>query len=113
MKSILIGLTLTLSSIAFAAPTTMTVDTAASEVNWTGSKVIGASHNGHIKMSSGSVQMDGKKLLGGEFVIDMNSINNVDLAGSAKDKAKLEGHLKSDDFFGVAKHPTATFKITS
>ena len=29
--------------------------------------------------------------------------------GGAK---KLEGHLKSDDFFGVANHPTASFVIT-
>jgi polyisoprenoid-binding protein YceI len=27
-------------------------------------------------------------------------------------KGKLEGHLKSDDFFGVAAHPTATIKFT-
>ena len=25
---------------------------------------------------------------------------------------KLNGHLKSDDFFGVEKYPTASFKIT-
>jgi polyisoprenoid-binding protein YceI len=113
MKSLLLSLTLTLSAAAYAAPVTMAVDTAASEVKWTGSKVIGDSHNGTIKLSSGTVTMNGKTLTGGEFVIDMNTINNADLAASAKDKAKLEGHLKSDDFFGVAKNPTATFKITA
>lgn len=112
MKAILVSLVFAVSSAAFAAPTVMTVDTAASEVKWTGSKVIGSSHNGAVKIKSGTVQMDGKKLTGGEFVIDMNSIANSDLT-DAKDNAKLVGHLKSDDFFGVKNHPTATFKITA
>jgi len=33
------------------------------------------------------------------------------LSGEWKDK--LVGHLKSDDFFSVEKHPNAIFKITS
>src|SRR5690606_37996156 len=41
----------------------------------------------------------------------MTSINATDVSGGTKDK--LDGHLKSDDFFGVAKFPTSTFKITS
>ena len=36
--------------------------------------------------------------------------NTTDLSGDSK--GKLEGHLKSDDFFGVANYPTAKFKIT-
>ena len=35
----------------------------------------------------------------------MSTINTTDLDGSMK--GKLEGHLKSDDFFGVSNHPTA------
>ena len=34
-------------------------------------------------------------------------------AGDAKQKEGLEGHLKSPDFFDVAKYPTAKFEITS
>ena len=44
-------------------------------------------------------------ITGGEFVIDMNSIACTDLEGDSK--GQLEGHLKSDDFFGVENHPTA------
>ncbi|MFN3269431.1 MAG: YceI family protein, partial [Candidatus Kapaibacteriota bacterium] len=54
---------------------------------------------------------DGNKITSGEFEVDMTSIRNEDL----KDKdlnAKLVGHLKSDDFFSVAKFPTAKFVIT-
>ena len=41
----------------------------------------------------------------------MNSIANTDLA-DATWNAKLIGHLRSDDFFGVASFPTSEFVIT-
>ena len=47
----------------------------------------------------------------GEFIVDMNSLKNEDLSGGSKEY--LEKHLRSDDFFGVEQHPTATLKITS
>jgi len=55
--------------------------------------------------------MDDQELVGGMFVIDMTSITVTDLEG--KYKEKLEGHLKSDDFFGIENHPTSTLTITS
>jgi polyisoprenoid-binding protein YceI len=42
--------------------------------------------------------------------MDMTSIKVTDLEGEWA--GKLEGHLKSPDFFGVEKHPTATLVIT-
>ena len=36
--------------------------------------------------------------------------NRTDLSGEYK--GKLEGHLKADDFFGVAKFPISTLEIT-
>jgi polyisoprenoid-binding protein YceI len=47
----------------------------------------------------------------GSFILDMNSITNSDLQ-DADMKSKLVGHLKSPDFFDVAKFPTATFVVT-
>ncbi len=42
----------------------------------------------------------------------MNSLANTDLeAGNGKED--LEGHLKSEDFFDVAKHPVANFTVVS
>lgn len=81
-----------------------TVKTDKSKVVWKGYKVTG-SHEGTISITSGSLMMDNDKLTGGEFEIDMTSIVVTDLEGEYK--GKLEGHLKSDDFFGVEKHPTA------
>ena len=40
----------------------------------------------------------------------MTTLISTDLTGNSK--GKLEGHLKSDDFFGVATYPTSTFVIT-
>ena len=49
--------------------------------------------------------------MGGEFTIDMTSITSTDLEGEYLQK--LNGHLKSSDFFGVDKFPEANFIITS
>lgn len=104
--SILIALT---GSISFAKQ--VDLDLSTSKINWLGSKKIpGDDHKGSLKFKSGKISLDKKMMLsGGDFTIDMNSIDNTDLKGEWK--KKLEGHLKSDDFFAVAKHPTASFKI--
>jgi polyisoprenoid-binding protein YceI len=75
-----------------------------SSVTWKGYKVTG-SHTGNIALKQGSLDFKDDKLVGGEFMIDMTTIVNTDMEGEYK--AKLEGHLKSDDFFGVATYPTA------
>jgi polyisoprenoid-binding protein YceI len=85
------------------------IDTTTSKVVWTASKVTGT-HTGTVKVKSGALKLEEGKLVGGEFVIDMTSIDCTDLQGEWKDK--LVGHLKSADFFGVDKYPTAKFVIT-
>lgn len=100
-----------LLSLAFNAPVAkVAVDTSKSVIVWKGYKVTG-SHEGTIRVKSGSLDMQDGMLKGGSFSIDMNSITCTDMTGGGADK--LVGHLKSDDFFGVEKHPTATFTITS
>ena len=81
-----------------------------SNIEWEGEKVTG-SHEGTIELKDGYFTMENGELKGGEFVMDMTSITVTDLEG--EDKGKLEGHLKSDDFFGVNNHPTAKLIITS
>ncbi len=87
-----------------------TVDVQQSEITWKGEKVTGQ-HLGTIQLQQGSLALENGKLTGGSFTIDMSRLNNTDLEG--EQKGKLEGHLKSDDFFGVATYPTATLTITS
>ena len=110
-------LTLALSVLAiialFAFTTakqeTYKVNTQKSNIEWTGKKVLG-SHTGSIKISGGTVVTNGKAPVSGNFTIDMRSMTNKDL--DADNGAKLMGHLKSDDFFGVDKYPTAQFMAT-
>jgi polyisoprenoid-binding protein YceI len=109
MKNFFFFSILAITAFAFTTVTDHTVDTAASNIAWTGEKVTGK-HTGNVKLKSGSLQMQDGMLKGGSFEIDMNSITCTDLEGEYNNK--LIGHLKSDDFFGVANHPTSKFVIT-
>ena len=91
------------------------VDTMNSRVEWKGYKVLKSdqtTHFGVIKFESGDVTVKDGKLQSGKFVADINTLENVDLKGDETMKSKLEGHLKSADFFEVEKFPTASYEIT-
>jgi polyisoprenoid-binding protein YceI len=88
---------------------TVNIITTSSTAIWTGKKIAGK-HTGTIDLTTGSLDMDNDQLTGGEFTIDMSSITVTDLTGDTA--AQLEGHLKSDDFFGTQQHPHAHLKIT-
>ncbi len=87
-----------------------TVDTAKSSLTWYAEKAKGK-HNGSINFSSGQI-INNHGNITGTFEIDMTTIQNKDLA-SEEGKSKLEGHLKSPDFFDVVKFPKSKFIITS
>ncbi|TAG17635.1 MAG: YceI family protein [Cytophagia bacterium] len=86
------------------------VDVAKSNVKWHAKKVTGE-HMGSVNISDGALMVDGTKITGGSFNMDMNSIVCTDITDATMN-GKLIGHLKSDDFFSVAKNPKAAFKIT-
>ena len=102
-----------LMASAFTVPTetstAASIDLNKSTVIWKGYKVTG-SHEGTIALKSGSLDMKDGVLTGGSFEIDMTTLKTTDLKGEYAQK--LEGHLKSDDFFGVATYPTAKFEVT-
>lgn len=85
------------------------VDQKASTIVWTGSKITGGSHTGTVDIQSGKFSIVDGNMTGGLFVIDMTTIKNTDLKGGMK--GKLEGHLKSEDFFSVEKFKTAELTI--
>ncbi len=113
MKSVSLIFALALVSLAFTTPNadvvTYKADVSASVISWKAYKVTGE-HAGTVPLKSGSVEYTDGKLSGGSFEIDMANLTVTDLEGEWK--TKLEGHLKSADFFGVEKHPTAKFVIT-
>jgi len=91
------------------------VDTLNSKIEWKGYKIFkseNTSHFGTIKFESGDVTVKEGKLESGKFVADMNSLTSVDLKDKADQLEKLNGHLKSNDFFEVEKFPTASYEIT-
>ncbi len=89
------------------------VDTTASVLKWTGYHLAKSyEHTGHVQIKSGEVLTDGMKITSASLVVDMNTITDTDLTDDKK-RAKLEGHLKSDDFFGVEAHPEAKIVIKS
>jgi polyisoprenoid-binding protein YceI len=82
----------------------LTASAEKTKLEWLGEKVVG-DHSGSIKLQSGWLTWKENKIVAGEFLIDMTSIKDVD------GNARLEGHLKSDDFFGVEKFPVSKLVI--
>ena len=75
-----------------------------SKIEFVGSKVTG-SHNGNFGKFSGVIDYAGQPEKSRVSVtIDMNSVST--------NEAKLTEHLKTPDFFDVAKFPQATFEST-
>jgi polyisoprenoid-binding protein YceI len=85
------------------------LDKSNSKVRWNGKKVTGE-HYGTIELKSGNLEVADNKIKSGIFQMDMTSIVNEDLSSESMNK-KLVGHLKSEDFFSVDKHPVSTLVI--
>lgn len=94
---------------AEATGQTFVVDTADSHVRFTGHGV-GKNHPGKFRLSSGSIALKNNQITGGNFVIDIKSMD-LEQEGEMFDK-KLRPHLMSGDFFDADKFNTATFEIT-
>ncbi len=112
LKSMALALVVLLSTVSVTAQMKK-IDVSKSKIEWIGKKVTGQ-HNGTVNFKNGSVTFKKKKINAGSFTVDMTSLTATDLNGEYL--AKLNGHLKTDDFFGVEKFPTATLafkKITA
>lgn len=94
---------------ASAAGKTFTVDTTASSVRFVGNGV-GKNHPGTFSLSNGTLSVADDKVSGGQFTINMASMQVEQQEEMFQ--TKLKGHLLSPDFFYVAKWGTATFQIT-
>ncbi|HWJ25069.1 MAG TPA: YceI family protein, partial [Flavisolibacter sp.] len=83
-------------------------DTTSTYVRFIGHGV-GHSHAGQFKLKEGKVQLQGQNLVGGYFVIDIQSMKLEDQSSGVQQK--LRPHLLSSDFFNVQKYPYAMFNI--
>ncbi|MEM6378755.1 MAG: YceI family protein [Bacteroidota bacterium] len=106
------GEALEVDKASFSGSADFQVDTRMSIVGWKGTQnVSNKAHTGKLSLSDGTLYVKDGELVGGKVTIDMNSLTVTDLEGEYK--GKLEGHLKSDDFFGVTTYPAATFEIAT
>ena len=86
------------------ATTTSNVIRDKSSIDFVAAKVT-RDHKGKFNNFDGSISYAGGKPVGVSFEIDLNSVET--------DTEKLTAHLKTPDFFDVAKYPKATFTSTS
>ena len=87
---------------------TYAIDLNESWIEWTGRNP-NTRHFGSIQLSQGDVIIQ-DQIVTGRFVIDMQSIKNINLEGDELQPI-LEAHLKSDDFFFVELFPEAEYEI--
>lgn len=105
---LLLSVTLLASGVSKAQSFSTNVEE--SSIRWYGEEITGKTHFGSLKFKDGTLNIQNSIVSGGIFIVDMTSLSVEDLSGGGK--AKLEGHLKSDDFFSVEKHNEAVLKIT-
>lgn len=97
-------------------PVTMVANADESRVQWAGTLVGVYTHEGYVPVNNGELTVEGSKVTGGEFTIDMSTIIPTDehyKPEEGKGKEKLVGHLQDEDFFFVSEYPKAHFKVTS
>lgn len=116
MKKIIVatvGIVTVLCTVAFTKinknldAVSYSVDTKNSKVEWSGSKKSGY-HLGYFLLKEGVLKVEDGKIVGGNFSIDIAGLKVTDGAGE-----KLEGHLKTADFFDATNFPDANFEITN
>ena len=111
MKRLSVTLFLLLSFFVSFGQTTKKIDFKKSKIEWLGKKV-GGEHFGTIQLKSGEIILsDENKIIGGDFLVDMSTIECTDLSG--RGKQSIESHLKDEDFFDVQKHPISKLTINS
>ena len=87
------------------------IDTGASTIEWSGSKITGKTHKGTVGLIEGGLQLTSGMVSNGKFAIDMTTIACTDIEDEGMRK-KLTKHLKNEDFFAVEKFGTAHVSIT-
>jgi len=91
------------------SPVPATVSISESTLTWKATKVTGE-HFGKVPLADAKLDYANGKITGGSFEMDMTSLTVEDITDAGSNK-KLTDHLKSDDFFSVAKFNKSTFVI--
>jgi len=113
MKNIILLIAVSLISINQSfSQEKLNINTKNSSIKWIGEYTFYfGGHNGFINFKEGYFIKQNDAIIGGEFIIDMNSITNTDIDDKKGNKSLVD-HLKNEDFFNVEKHPTAKLTVT-
>ncbi|SHG73961.1 YceI family protein [Winogradskyella jejuensis] len=91
----------------------LNIDVSKSQIKWSGEYAFYyGGHDGIINFKEGYFIKRNGAITGGEFIIDMNSIQSQDM-DNEEARTDLDKHLKNEDFFDVEKYPIAKLIITS
>ncbi len=91
---------------------TFNLDAKASTLGWKGSKSAEYFHTGIVKITKGTIDMEGEEIVGGSFTLNMNTIECMDEMLPDDKKAMLNGHLKDTSFFFIAENPEITVTVS-
>lgn len=105
MKNIIILFAIIASlSMSSVAQSIFKANSDKSKFTWTGYASVGTyAPTGTVKLSSGSVDFNGKNVTKAVFEWDMKTITH--------ENKDLQNHLRNEDFFDVEKYPKATFVL--
>ena len=84
------------------------VDSKKSCIEWTG-RNRDNKHFGTVEIAEGRISI-GDGQASGSFIVDMNTVRNINLEGEELQPVLLR-HLSSDDFFFTKAFPTATYTL--
>lgn len=93
-----------------------TLNTEESVVAWRGEAIGSHFHTGTVGLKEGYVEIAEGKVVGGDFTLDVTSIDATDENYSddkGHTKADFIGHLSTGDFLLIEEFPEAAFKVTS
>jgi len=88
------------------------IDTVTSFIEWVGTKPTGW-HNGIIRFEKGSIYLYEDTVVAAKVIIDLTSIDVLDLKDNKELYDKLINHLISKDFLDIKKYPKATFELVA
>ncbi len=86
--------------------TSYTLDTAASTLGYSATRLAANPHTGTVDITEGSLLVE-NSVATGSFTIDMDTITDN------RDSQMYLAHVKGDDFFAVDQFPTSALEITS
>jgi hypothetical protein len=89
----------------------VTIDTQQSVIRWKGTKMLHTgSHEGTIRFQSGELELSGNEIQGGQFVVDMSTIEITDIPEhESVPRNNLKKHLEAD--FEIRRFPTASMVL--